>query len=287
MPERIGDIELVETVHPMNGTPICDSEDTAKMYYQKYTPSMISTAAHLDKDSLNYRTMRCVSPDTQLTIVEDKCIKREKPGRCSLWMPWLKFSSFLYLILLILLILWALHQHKVYQERGAGTIPYQVPSLASALTGDRETGTSERSKALLHQSQNIPTREPEIMIWEELSSSYITGTDIKYSNTSRRYYVSSGGYYEVQCRLQFDTYYDSVPDNDTTIYFSMIRSTGPGSSVNLMSEKATLRPRTHRGIQLGPTVFYLEAGDSVYISVLGHKYVYHTKDSYFAMRRIE
>ncbi|XP_061190056.1 uncharacterized protein LOC133197887 [Saccostrea echinata] len=281
MPERIGDIELVETVHPMDGNPTFDLEDSEKVYYQKCTPGMISTANPWDKDSLNCRTMTCVSPDTKLTIVQDRCSK-QMPGRCSLWMLWLKFSSFLYLILLILLILWALHQHKVLQERNTGPTQYQVSvSIDSLCLKTRRF----ISKALLHQGQNIPVREPEIMIWERMPSSYITGTDIKYKN--RRYYVSSGGYYEVQCRLQFDTYSGEVPVNDTTIYFSMIKSTGPGSSVNLMSEKATLRPRTHRGIQLGPTVFSLEAGNSVYISVLGHKYVYRTKDSYFAMRRIE
>jgi hypothetical protein len=91
----------------------------------------------------------------------------------------------------------------------------------------------------------------------------------------------------VQCRLQFDTYSGKVPSNDVHIVFSILRGTGPASNQNLMSERATLRPRERRGIQLGPTVFRLEEGDSVYVSVMQHQYVYPTTDNYFAMRKIE
>lgn len=139
--------------------------------------------------------------------------------------------------------------------------------------------------SLWHLIYDIFILDPEQIEWKNFSASYIIGSDITYKN--RRYYVSSPGYYEVQCRLQFDTYSGEVPNNDVNIVFSIIRSTGPESNQNLMSEKATLRPRERRGIQLGPTVFRLEVGDSVYVSVMRHQYVYPTIDNYFAMRKIE
>lgn len=40
-----------------------------------------------------------------------------------------------------------------------------------------------------------------------------------------------------------------------------------------MSERTTLRPKEKWGIQLGPTLFRLEVGDSIYVSVMQHQYI--------------
>lgn len=127
--------------------------------------------------------------------------------------------------------------------------------------------------------------DPELLEWEMTSDSYTIGSDITYKD--RRFYINTPGYYEVQCRLQFDTYSNIVPKKDVHVVFSVIRSTRSQDNRNLMSEKSTLEPMEFRGIQLGPTVFRLEANDSVYVSVLKHKFVYPTRDNYFAIRKIE
>lgn len=130
--------------------------------------------------------------------------------------------------------------------------------------------------------------DPELLEWEMTSNSYNIGNDITYKD--RRYYINTPGYYEVQCRLQFDTYSNIDPDKDLAIVhvvFSVIRSTRSLDNRNLMSERSTLEPKEYRGIQLGPTVFRLEANDSVYVSVNKHQFVYPTRDNYFAIRKIE
>lgn len=127
--------------------------------------------------------------------------------------------------------------------------------------------------------------DPELLEWEMTSDSYNIGNDITYKD--RRYYINTPGYYEVQCRLQFDTYSDTVPEGKVLLVFSVIRSTRSLDNKNLMSERSTLEPKEYRGIQLGPTVFRLEANDSVYVSVLRDKLVYPTQDNYFAIRKID
>lgn len=127
--------------------------------------------------------------------------------------------------------------------------------------------------------------DPELLEWEMTSDSYNIGNDITYKD--RRYYINTPGYYEVQCRLQFDTYSDTVPEGKVLLVFSVIRSTRSLDNKNLMSERSTLEPKEYRGIQLGPTVFRLEANDSVYVSVLRPQFVYPTQDNYFAIRKIE
>lgn len=128
---------------------------------------------------------------------------------------------------------------------------------------------------------------PELLEWEMTSDSYNIGNDITYKD--RRYYINTPGYYEVQCRLQFDRY--SITDDsgnvNVNVVFSVIRSTRSLDNKNLMSERSTLEPKEYRGIQLGPTVFRLEANDSVYVSVLRPQFVYPTQDNYFAIRKIE
>lgn len=286
MPERVEAVEFVK-VTGMEDNKAYHIEDREKLYYQRRSMPVIISPP----DSSTTVERSGIPEDSKITIVQgqDSLYPQGRdslyPGgksRCSLWMLWLKFSSFLYLVLILLLILWALHQYKEAQEKDTPLYQHQarISSSPSALV---DNGEAMGSKALLHQS--LKTQTKELLEWEMTSDSYTIGSDITYKD--RRFYINTPGYYEVQCRLQFDTYSNIVPNQDVHVVFSVIRSTRSQDNRNLMSEKSTLEPKEFRGIQLGPTVFRLEANDSVYVSVLKHQFVYPTRDNYFAIRKIE
>lgn len=125
IPERIREVEMVESVRPGDEKSVGDNDHNERFYYQK-VPEMISTSnMWMNKDMTSYKTRTHALLDSKLSNA-DRSVTRQKSRRCSLWKLWLKFSSILYLFLITLLVLWALHQHKVSQEKDSGTTSYQV-----------------------------------------------------------------------------------------------------------------------------------------------------------------
>lgn len=128
MPERVEAVEFVK-VTGMEDNKACHIEDREKLYYQRRSMPVIISPP----DSSTTVERSGIPEDSKITIVQgqDSLYPQGQdslyPGgksRCSLWMLWLKFSSFLYLVLILLLILWALHQYKEAQEKD--TPLYQV-----------------------------------------------------------------------------------------------------------------------------------------------------------------
>lgn len=121
MPERVEAVEFVKMTG-LDDNKASHTEDREKLYYQRRSlPVIISPP-----DSSMSGERSGIPGDSKLTIVQghDSLYPQGRdslyPGgksRCSLWMLWLKFSSFLYLVLFLLLILWALHQYKEAQEK--------------------------------------------------------------------------------------------------------------------------------------------------------------------------
>ena len=98
--------------------------------------------------------------------------------------------------------------------------------------------------------------------------------------------LPSEGYYDVQTRIQMDTYtLDLQPSRETPVRLAVNVMEENGHIRTLMEEKFILGPKQMFGKQLGPTMFYLSKGSAVYVVINAHEYINPNKHSMFNIRK--
>lgn len=98
--------------------------------------------------------------------------------------------------------------------------------------------------------------------------------------------LPSEGYYDVQTRIQMDTYtLDLQPSRETPVRLAVNVMEENGHIRTLMEEKFILGPKQMFGKQLGPAMFYLSKGSAVYVVINFHEYINPNKHSMFNIRK--
>ncbi|XP_062603718.1 uncharacterized protein LOC134265516 [Saccostrea cucullata] len=123
---------------------------------------------------------------------------------------------------------------------------------------------------------------------------------IKWSQTDKNSYVHGGmdfsedkyivlpssGYYDVQTRIQMDTYTVDMPVSKEVLIRLAINVMDPNGNVRtLMEEKFILGYKQMFGKQLGPSMFFLSKGSVVYVVMNNHTYINPSKHNMFGIRK--
>eukprot|EP00105_Crassostrea_gigas_P011900 XP_011427733.1 PREDICTED: uncharacterized protein LOC105328518 isoform X1 [Crassostrea gigas] len=98
--------------------------------------------------------------------------------------------------------------------------------------------------------------------------------------------LPSTGYYDVQTRVQMDTYtVDMQPSKEVLIRLAVNVMAIDGHVKTLMEEKFILGPKQMFGKQLGPVTFKLPSGCAVYVVMNGREYINPSKHNTFSIRK--
>ncbi|XP_048757943.1 uncharacterized protein LOC125668166 isoform X2 [Ostrea edulis] len=140
-----------------------------------------------------------------------------------------------------------------------------------------------RPLAFLQYKQS--TSKHGILSWTQTEkNSYVHG-GIDFSDGSYLILPSSG-YYDVQTRIQMDTYtLDMPPSKELLMRLAVNVMDQNGNVRTLVEEKFILGPKHMFGKQLGPATFYLSKGSAVYVVMNNHECINPSKHNMFGVKK--